>query len=247
MTWNDSRILFLSVAGNSRWPTRPILQIMSGTLSVLVVEDDAALASMLEELLESEGYEVLAVHDGQRALHEGLSGRFDVLILDRGLPAIDGLSVLARLRAKGVTTPVLVLSALGNPADRVEGLDSGAEDYMGKPFDVDEFLARVRSLLRRHVATSDAVRIPGGLLEVANRTATLNEKSSVVLSERECELLAHLARSPRQVFTRESLASNVFAEADDGVVDTYVHYLRKKLGRSSVLTVRGVGYQLGHL
>ena len=216
--------------------------------SVLVVEDDAALASMLQELLEGEGYTVVAAHDGQRALHEGLSGRFDILLLDRGLPAIDGLDVLGRLRAKGIATPALILSALSNPADRVEGLDRGAEDYLGKPFDIDELLARLRSLLRRHTATSDALRVPGGLLESTNRTVTLDGGAAVVLSERENELLAHLARSPRQIFTREALVDTIFTEADDeGVVDTYVHYLRKKLGKTSVLTVRGVGYRLGPL
>lgn len=224
----------------------PILQIMSDERCVLVVEDDVGLASMLRELLESEGYSVGVVHDGQRALHEGLSRRFDVLVLDRGLPAIDGLDVLGRLRAKGVTTPALILSALSNPADRVEGLDRGAEDYLGKPFDIDELLARLRSLLRRHASVSDTVRVPGGLLESTSRTVTLDGGDVVVLSERENELLLHLARRPRQIFTRDALIDSVFTEADDeGVVDTYVHYLRKKLGRPVVMTVRGVGYRLG--
>ena len=213
---------------------------------VLVVEDDVGLASMLQELLESEGYAVAVAHDGQRGLHEGLNGHFDVLLLDRGLPAIDGLDVLGRLRDRGVTTPALILSALSNPADRVEGLDRGAEDYLGKPFDIDELLARLRSLLRRHAATADTVRVPGGLLESASRTVALDGGAVVVLSDRENDLLLHLARRPRQVFTREVLIDSVFTEADDeGVVDTYVHYLRKKLGRSCVLTVRGVGYRLG--
>jgi two-component system, OmpR family, response regulator QseB len=226
----------------------PILAIMSDKRSVLVVEDDVALASMMVELLEGEGYAVVAVHDGQRALHEGLTRHFDVLLLDRGLPGIDGLDVLGRLRAKGVTTPALILSALSNPADRVEGLDRGAEDYLGKPFDIDELLARLRSLLRRHTAVSDSVRVPGGLLETASRTVTLDGAAAVVLSERESGLLLHLARRPRQIFTREALVDSVFTDADDeGVVDTYVHYLRKKLGRSCVLTVRGVGYRLGPL
>ncbi len=226
----------------------PILHNMSDERCVLVVEDDVGLASMLQELLESEGYSAVVVHDGQRALHEGLSRRFDVLLLDRGLPAIDGLDVLVRLRAKGVTTPALILSALSNPADRVEGLDRGAEDYLGKPFDVDELLARLRSLLRRHAAVSDAVRVPGGLLEGTSRTVTLDGGDVVVLSDRENELLLHLARRPRQIFTRDALIDSVFTEADDeGVVDTYVHYLRKKLGRPVVLTVRGVGYGLGPL
>lgn len=221
---------------------------MAEERSVLVVEDDAALASMLRELLEGEGYTVVTAHDGQRALHEGLSQPFDVIVMDRGLPAIEGLDVLERLRWKGVTTPALVLSALSNPADRVEGLDRGAEDYLGKPFDIDELLARIRSLLRRHEDTSDRVRIPGGTLDVGTRTVMLDVDGRVVLSERECEFLEHLARRPQQVFTRAGLLESVFADADDGgVVDTYVHYLRKKLGRSCVLTVRGLGYVLGPL
>lgn len=226
----------------------PILQSMSDKCSVLVVEDDAALASMLTELLEGEGYAVVAVHDGQRALHEGLTRRYDVLLLDRGLPVIEGLDVLGRLRAKGVTTPALILSALSNPADRVEGLDRGAEDYLGKPFDIDELLARLRSLVRRHTAVSDTIKIPGGVLESVSRTVMLDAGAVVVLSERECELLLHLGRSPRQIFARDALVHHVFTEADDdGIVDTYVHYLRKKLGRACVQTVRGVGYRLGPL
>ncbi|QCB96342.1 response regulator transcription factor [Arthrobacter sp. PAMC25564] len=215
---------------------------------VLLVEDDASLAAMLEELLRGEGYTVVMAHDGQRALHEGLSQPFDVLLMDRGLPGMEGLDVLARLRSRGVATPALILSALSNPADRVEGLDRGAEDYLGKPFDVDELLARLRSLLRRHTASSDAVPVPGGMLDVSGRTVTLGSGAVIVLSERESELLALLARRPQQIFTREGLMDAVFPEADDdGVVDTYVHYLRKKLAKSAVLTVRGVGYRLGAL
>lgn len=215
---------------------------------VLLVEDDSSLAAMLTELLEGEGYTVVLAQDGQRALHEGLSREFDVLLMDRGLPAIEGLDVLERLRGRGVAAPALILSALSNPADRVEGLDRGAEDYLGKPFDVDELLARLRSLLRRHTVLAGAVRVPGGMLDIGGRTVTAGNGTVIILSERESELLAQLARSPRQIFTRQGLIHSVFPEADDdGVVDTYVHYLRKKLGRSSVLTVRGVGYRLGEL
>lgn len=221
---------------------------MAEERSVLVVEDDPALALMLRELLEGEGYSVVTARDGQRALHEGLSRAFDVMVLDRGLPAIEGLEVLERLRRKGVTTPALVLSALSNPADRVEGLDRGAEDYLGKPFDIEELLARLRSLLRRHAEITPVLRIPGGVLEPEARTVTLAAGGQVLLSERESVFLEHLARHPHQVFTRSLLLETVFADADDGgVVDTYVHYLRKKLGRSCVLTVRGLGYALGPL
>ncbi|MGY4858144.1 response regulator transcription factor [Cryobacterium sp. AP23] len=214
---------------------------------VLLVEDDVRLVRMLDQLLTNEGYDTVIARDGQRALHEGLTQRFDVIVLDRGLPVLEGLEVLTRLRGRGVLTPALVLSALGNPADRVEGLDRGAEDYLAKPFDIDELLARIRALLRRHSTTVPVVAVPGGSLDTGSRTVTL-AGGPVTLSEREAELLARLARRPEQVFERSDLLANVFPDADDlGVVDTYVHYLRKKLGRASILTVRGVGYRLGTL
>ncbi|WP_369373953.1 response regulator transcription factor [Promicromonospora sp. Populi] len=217
-----------------------------GAPRVLVVEDDARLLAMLTELLEGAGYDVTVARDGQRALHEGLTGSFDLILLDRGLPALEGLDVLNRLRRTGITTPTLVLSALGNPADRVEGLDRGAEDYLAKPFDVAELLARLRALLRRHEQTAPALRVPGGVLDVTVRGVQLDDGSEVALSERECDLLEHLARHPRQVLSRHELLAAVFPDADDqGVVDTYVHYLRRKLGRATVQTVRGLGYRLG--
>ncbi len=211
-----------------------------------MVEDDARLCAMLTELLEGAGYGVAVARDGQRALHEGLAGAYDVILLDRGLPALDGLDVLTRLRRSGVTTPTLVLSALGNPADRVEGLDRGAEDYLAKPFDVAELLARLRALLRRHELAAPALRVPGGVLDVTTRSVRLDDGGEVALSERECGLLEQLARHPRQVLSRRELLAAAFPEADDqGVVDTYVHYLRRKLGRTAVRTVRGLGYRLG--
>ncbi|WP_198668809.1 response regulator transcription factor [Homoserinimonas sp. OAct 916] len=216
---------------------------------ILVAEDDARLAAMLRELLQGEGYEVVIARDGQRALHEGLTQQFDVILLDRGLPVIEGLDVLMRLRAHGVRSPALVLSALGNPSDRVEGLDRGAEDYLSKPFDIDELLARLRALRRRLTSTLHVLQIPGGMLDTASRSVTRSGIDGVVpLTEREGDLLEKLARRPGQVFSRGDLLSSVFADADDaGVVDTYVHYLRKKLGRECVLTVRGIGYRLGRL
>ncbi|WP_172592205.1 response regulator transcription factor [Subtercola boreus] len=221
---------------------------MTATSRILLVEDDRQLAGMLEQLLTSEGYDVVVARDGQRALHEGLTQPFDALLLDRGLPVIEGLDVLARLRARGVLAPALILSALGNPADRVEGLDRGAEDYLGKPFDIDELLARIRALLRRHQTVTPVVRVPGGELDTGSRTVMLAHSGPVALSQRESELLERLGRRPGQVFERADLLASVFPDADDlGVVDTYVHYLRKKLGRGAVSTVRGIGYRLGPL
>lgn len=219
---------------------------------VLLVEDDIALADMLTRLLIDEGYQVESAMDGQRGLHLGLTQSYDVVVLDRGLPAIDGLDLLVRLRGKGVTTPVLVLSALGNPTDRVQGLDAGAEDYLSKPFDVDELCARLRALRRRHLDTARVLPLPGWQLntdtrEIAPTGGNQNLSTGPVrLSERECALLTVLATRPSQVFSRRDLLNLVFAEAESEiVVDTYVHYLRRKLGRGVVATVRGLGYQLG--
>jgi len=145
-----------------------------------------------------------------------------------------------------VLTPVLVLSALGLARDRVDGLDAGAEDYLTKPFDIEELLARLRALLRRHHDRADDLPVPGGRLVVSSRTFAAEGGATTFLSERECALLAVLARRPGRVFSRSELVAAVFPDADeDGVVDTYVHYLRRKLSRNAIRTVRGLGYQLG--
>jgi two-component system response regulator QseB len=219
---------------------------MTGARRLLLVEDDPDLSEMLVELLTGEGYVVDRAPDGHRGLHLSLTRSYDVMVLDRGLPAIEGLDLLTRLRARGLTTPTLVLSALGNPSDRVAGLDAGAEDYLAKPFDVDELLARLRALLRRHRDETPVVRVPGGRFDAPARVVSLDSGRTVTLSPREGDLLLALARNPRRVLSRDELLAAVFEDADDrGVVDTYVHYLRRKLGRGCVETVRGLGYRLG--
>ncbi|WP_026342814.1 response regulator transcription factor [Nocardia sp. BMG111209] len=220
----------------------------TGAARVLLVEDDRALADLLVSLLTEEGYVVRVAENGQVGLHRGLTEQFDVLVIDRGLPILEGLQLLRALRDHGILTPTLLLTARGTVADRVDGLDGGAEDYLVKPFEIPEFLARVRALHRRHLATVPALPIGTRRLIPANRTVIdpAGAHRVVVLSERECALLETLARSPRQVFTRAQLLESVFDRADtDGTVDTYVHYLRRKLGRDAVDTVRGLGYRLG--
>lgn len=218
---------------------------------LLLAEDDPDLTEMLAELLTAEGYEVDVARDGQSALHLALNGRHEVAVLDRGLPHLDGLTVLARLRRAGWSTPVLVLSAFGTPGDRVQGLDAGAEDYLAKPFDVEELLARLRALLRRHLEDAPLLLVPGGRLDTRARTVTPRGAPgpgvrAVELSGREADLLEVLARRPTRVFGRDELRDRVFPDAEaDNIVDTYVHYLRRKLGRHAVRTVHGVGYQLG--
>jgi two-component system response regulator QseB len=215
---------------------------------LLVVEDDTEIAVMLDRLLTDEGYEVNTARDGQRGLHLALTRSYHVLILDRVLPGLDGLDLLRRIRRSGIATPVLVLTALGTVADRVAGLDSGAEDYLVKPFDVDEFLARVRALHRRHRDAARVLPLGGGEIDLVRREVRRSDGSAAELSRREFELLRMLASHPQTVFTRAELQKKVFEDARaDSVVDTYVHYLRRKLGRRAVRTVRGLGYQAGQL
>lgn len=213
--------------------------------TLLVAEDDVDLRTMLTELLVDEGYEVEAVRDGQAALHRALAGRHDLLLLDRGLPVVDGLDLLMRLRRVGWTVPVLVLSAYGSATDRVTGLDAGAEDYLVKPFDVEELLARVRALLRRHLDAAQLLPVPGGRLDPQARLVR-SDVGQTLLSPRETALLQMLAAEPRRIFPRDEICRRVFCDADsDTVVDTYVHYLRRKLGRGVIRTVRGLGYRIG--
>jgi two-component system response regulator QseB len=215
-------------------------------ISLLLVEDDGNLATLLVRALTDEGYDVTSAADGQRGLHLALTRPFDVMIVDRGLPAIEGLALVARLRAQGVATPMLVLSALGTTQDRVDGLDAGAEDYLAKPFELAELLARLRALVRRHHDHAELLAVPGGMLHIEERTVRRARGVDVGLSEREAALLTVLATRPEQVFSRRDLLARVFDEAEsENVVDTYVHYCRRKLGRTVISTVRGLGYRLG--
>jgi len=222
------------------------------TPTVLLVEDDRRLAEMVTALLVEEGYRVEVAGGGQAGLHLGLTRHYGVLIIDRGLPVLEGLELLRKLRSNGIGTPALILTARGSLTDRVDGLDAGAEDYLVKPFEVPELLARIRALLRRHTDTAQFLPLGRRRLSLTDRAVlggegdTGDTGATVALSERECRLLAVLAGSPEQVFTRPQLLAGVFDQADTvGTVDTYVHYLRRKLGRESIQTVRGLGYRLG--
>jgi len=225
----------------------PASGLSSATYSprLLLVEDDSRLASLLEELLTGRGYAVQLAHDGQAGLHAGLTCDFDLMVIDRGLPAIEGVDLLARLRARGVITPVLILTARGTVNDRVEGLDAGAEDYLTKPFEVAELLARLRALLRRHTDHAETLSLGRRRLDVAARRVIDDNGFEVALTERECALLHTLAARPTRVFTRDELLDRVFDADTHGAVDTYVSYLRRKLGKDAITTVHGLGYRLG--
>jgi two-component system response regulator QseB len=212
---------------------------------VLLAEDEEELCEMLARLLQAEGCAVDVAGNGQTALHLGLTRQYHLLLIDRGLPAIEGLDLLGRLCSR-VAARALVLTARGSVGDRVAGLDAGADDYLTKPFAVEELLARLRALLRRHEDAADRLDLGERLLDLASRTVEGGVDVPVQLTDREAALLATLARRPNRIFTREELLDLVFDNADGpAVVDTYVHYLRRKLGRGAVRTVRGVGYRMG--
>lgn len=214
---------------------------------MLVVEDDRALSGMLAQLFTDEGYRVDTAYDGQQGMHRGLTGNYDAMIVDRGLPVMDGAELVALLRSRGITTPALILTARGAVEDRVEGLDAGAQDYLVKPFEIRELLARVRALVRR---TENASVVNAGGLALDRVTRRVSgdtpEEVEVELSEREAALLGTLMAAPKRVFSRTQLLDSVFDGADsNGAVDLYVHYLRRKLGKQVVRTVHGTGYRFG--
>jgi two-component system, OmpR family, response regulator QseB len=215
---------------------------------LLVVEDDRALSALLAELFADEGYRVDTAYDAQQGMHRALTGNHDAMIVDRGLAVMDGADLIALLRSRGISTPALILTARGSVEDRVAGLDAGAQDYLVKPFEIPELLARVRALLRRTDDTATVLQAGGLRLDLVSRHVSGDAvgPGDVELTDRECALLATLMRSPRTVFTRPQLLMHAFDGVDsEAAVDLYVHYLRRKLGKQVVRTVHGSGYRLG--
>lgn len=211
---------------------------------LLLVEDDRALGPLLVEIL-AQSYQVQHVCDGQAGLHAALTARFDLMVVDRGLPGIEGSDLVRRLRRAGNGTPALILTARASVSDRIEGLDAGAEDYLVKPFDIDELLARLRALVRRHDDSADVLELGPSKLDVPGRRV-IGGARDADLSGKETLLLAALARRPQRVFSRPELMASVFEPGGDpGTVDTYVYYLRRKLGREAINTIHGLGYRLG--
>ena len=218
---------------------------------ILIVEDEQRISSFIAKGLKAEGHATTEVADGQDGLDYALSGDYDLMVLDIGLPRMSGFDVLDQLRAQGSRMPVIVLTARDSVTDTVSALDSGADDYMSKPFRFAELLARVRARLRHPVdaggADRDVLTAGDVRLDVRTRTATQNGRE-VELSAREFRLAEIFFRNQGQVLSREQLLDLVWGyDFDPGsnVVDVYVGYLRKKLGPGIVTTVRGVGYRCG--
>jgi DNA-binding response OmpR family regulator len=215
-------------------------------MKLLLVEDEDRIASFLEKGLGAHGYAVTRVATGEGALAALAGDRPDLVILDLGLPDVDGLEVLRRLRANGRDVPVVVLTARGTVDDRVQGLDVGADDYLSKPFAFEELLARVRARLRPRNGPATELRVGDLAVDLLTRDARLGDRS-IVLTSREFSLLEEFLRHPRHVLTRQQLLSSVWGLGFDpgsNLVDVYVGYLRRKLGEAAIETVRGVGYRL---
>jgi two-component system response regulator MprA len=216
--------------------------------ALLLVDDDAPIRRMLERTLTAEGYDVVAAADGGAALAAVERNVPDAIVLDVSMPGMDGLAVTRRLRAKGLRVPILLLTARDAVHERVAGLDAGADDYLVKPFDVDELSARVRAMLRRNApAAQEQLAFADLVLELESGVARRAGKD-LELTRREAELLALLLRNARSVVTRELALDEVWGgegEATMNAVDRYVAYLRRKLGEPPLIhTVRGIGFRL---
>jgi two-component system OmpR family response regulator len=221
-------------------------------LRLLLVEDDQKLARAVSRGLRAEGYAVDAVADGDAALFQAAVWEYDAVVLDVMLPGRDGLEVCRALRERGCWAPVLFLTARAQPPDRVAGLDAGGDDYLIKPFDFGELLARIRALLRRAPAQRPAVLEVGDLVVDPATHAVTRAGKKVPLTAREFALLEFLARHPGEAVSRTRLLEHVWDENHTGstnVVDVYVGYLRRKLeepgGDPLIRTIRGVGFALG--
>jgi two-component system response regulator MprA len=214
--------------------------------AILVVDDDAPIRRMLDRTLSAVGYAVELAADGGAALAAVERSAPDLIVLDVAMPGLDGLAVCRRLRARGLATPVLLLTARDGLFDRVEGLDAGADDYVVKPFETEELLARVRALLRRGRPPESTLAFADLTLEVDQRRAMRGGRP-LSLSAREADLLELLLRNPRRVVSRDQAIAQIWdGDAHANVVDRYVSNLRRKLGDPPLIeTVRGVGFVLG--
>lgn len=216
-----------------------------GGMRVLVVEDEADLARALRQVLEEEGYSVDVARDGESASHDARGTRYDAIVLDLMLPRRDGWAVLGELRSEGSVTPVLILTARDELADKVRGLDAGADDYLTKPFELDEFLARVRALIRRAAGQPTPVLKLGDVEVDTVARAVRRAGRAVEVTAKEYALLELLVRNRGGLVSRAAIYDHIYDEDDDtlsNVVDVYVSNLRRKLGRDFITTRRGQGY-----
>ena len=216
-------------------------------MRLLVVEDDLALQRQLVEALSANGYAVDIASDGREALYLGQEQEYDAVILDVGLPLMDGISVVRKWRAEQRTMPVLILTARDDWHDKVSGIDAGADDYVSKPFHLQELLARVRALIRRASGVADAT-LRCGKLELDTRTSRVSCENEVIsLTSHEFKILSYLMHHLDEVVSRTDLTEHIYAQdfdRDSNTIEVMIGRLRKKLPEGLIQTVRGMGYRM---
>ncbi len=218
-------------------------------MDVLIVEDDESVARFLNQAATEAGYTTQLVGDGMSAKESAMSQEFDLILLDVMLPKMDGFTVCKQLRAASVATPILLITARDAVEDKIRGLDSGADDYLVKPFQVGELLARMRALLRRSASAPTVLHVGDLTLDPATRKATRGAKT-IPLSTTEYALLEYLMRNAGRVMTRAQILEHVWQydfDGNDNVLDVYISYLRTKIdkGRSPLIhTARGIGFRV---
>jgi len=216
-------------------------------MRVLVAEDEAVLAAQLVEALGAAGYAVDSVADGEQADFLGQTETYDAVILDLGLPRVDGLTVLRRWRDAGLAMPVLVLTARASWSEKVQGIDSGADDYLGKPFRMEELLARLRGLIRRATGQVTPELRSGAIVLDARLGRVTRDGAPVRLTSHEFRVLSYLMHHRGRVVSQAELTEHIYAQnfdRDSNTVEVFIARLRRKLGSSSIQTVRGLGYRM---
>lgn len=221
-------------------------------MRLLLIEDDVELCDAIAVHLKKEGYETDICNDGTDALYYVSAANHDLIILDRMLPGLDGLAILEKLRGKGITIPVIMVTAMNGINDRIDGLDTGADDYLVKPFAIEELLARIRALLRRprKIASTDNLQYGDITFDAKTYTVARGEKS-ITLSKREGALLEYFLLNKDRILTREQILNRVWGMdnfVEDGNIDNYIFLLRRRLKAldtgTMIKTVHGIGYQL---
>ncbi|MGY0713887.1 response regulator [Azospirillum argentinense] len=216
-------------------------------MRLLVVEDDPALACQLAERLEGEGYAVDRAADGEEGQFLGETEPYDAIVLDLGLPRVDGLTVLRSWRAGGITAPVIILTARGAWTEKVQGIDAGADDYLAKPFSMEELLARIRALIRRSKGHASAEIACGGVVLDSRSGRVTLDGQTVDLTGHEFRVLDYLMHRKGQLVSRTELTEHIYAQdfdRDSNTIEVFVGRLRRKLGADLIKTVRGLGYKL---
>lgn len=218
-------------------------------MRLLLVEDSVPLADELISGLSRQGYAVDWLTDGRDAVHQGASEPYDLIVLDLGLPGVPGLKVLQKWRADGLSTPVLILTARGSWAERIEGLKAGADDYLTKPFHPEELQLRIQALLRRARGLANQPKLEAAGLHLdEGRQCVSRDGEEIQLTAAEFRLLRYFMLHPEQILSKSHLAEHLYDgenERDSNVIEVHVNHLRRKLGRAVVETRRGQGYRFG--